>query len=190
MSAKFLSIACVFLLFFNGSCQDDEEPCTREGTFSSAFFNGSSSGPVPNPGNNNISENQLYYDYTFTSPQKVIFFVIGRRTDICVNKHVNVQAEVVTSIDLQPRELEMMIYSDWGNGQYDQSETIFEGFADPGSTYSDNDELGLKQAYPDGGAVLFSSVEVAFESFGNFSQDSAYFMEHIASMKVHYTYSR
>jgi hypothetical protein len=131
----------------------------------------------------------VYYNYLPGSPAKVQFFVGFNAKSICTVEHMKIDYSV-KMMTSEPQTLSMKISGDAYWSAFNDEIILFNGIPNPGQEYNGSLNVGLKQAFSQGGGDVDAFVNVEFTSSGNFSLDSAYFVKHVRIMEVSSKYSK
>ena len=135
------------------------------------------------------SQIATYYNYPPGSPpDKVQFFVGDNIKGICINEHLKIDYKVKMRDVSQT--LSMKISGDAYWSAFGDDIVLFNDIPAPGQSYSGSLNVGLKQAFPQGGGDVDAFVNVEFTSSGNFSVDSTYFVKHVRILNVKSKYSK
>lgn len=139
------------------------------------------------------NEDVFYYRNFFNMVPKVQFYLGAPLDQICTETHLGVNYFFALTSAPQPVPLIIRGHANWypliG---YDEI-ILANGLLQPDQeTQGDNNhlEIGLKQVFPEGAAKIDLYISVEFESFGSFTQDSAYFRQHIKDLSISSHYDK
>jgi hypothetical protein len=127
--------------------------------------------------------------YTYDNGQ--VIFIVGKNfNNICSEEHTNINYGVSFGSAI-PHTIPLKVYGDAYYSAFNREVVLFEGMPQAGAVLTDvNLNIGLAQAFKDKPADIDVYVNVRFASLGSFSQDSAYFVQHIGALTASGKYSK
>ena len=185
-----ISILCAFISLFY-SCQKDGACQNGTEDFAIAILGQEVYKTFNGTFNNN--EDVIYYRNFFDMVPKVQFYVGATLDQICTEKHLEVNYFFALTSSPQPVPLIIRGHAYWYPFVGDDELILANGLLQPDQENQGGLNqliLGLKQVFPEGAATVDLYVSVEFESFGSFTQDSAYFQQHIKDLSISSHYDK
>jgi hypothetical protein len=131
----------------------------------------------------------IYYYYLGGTPQRVQFF-IGRTTDdICTDEHLKITYNVETLAESATRPIKIFGEVYWS--AFSDEVVIWNDLTGTVHNYAGQlNDVGLKQAFPEGAATVDVYLNVEYESLGSFELDTAFLRDHFIEFYARYEYKK
>lgn len=136
-----------------------------------------------------INPQYYYYFYVAGTPQKVQFFVADTKNDICTDEHLNIEYQIQTTAAVQSRPMKVFGEVYWSAFSDDIVLTTDANSLSHVYT-SELNNVGLKQAFPEGAAEVDFYLTVEFESLGSLDADKQYFKDHVNYLHIVCSYKK
>lgn len=179
----------VVILFITSCEKNDCTECCDEASAIIRVYPSQDTNSVYQPFSGVLQENVYYYFYLGGTPERVQFFVGLPKNDICTNEHLNISFHVNTTNTTSDRPIKIFGEIYWS--VFSDDIQLVDDIMLPDHSYNGQiNNVGLKQAFPEGAAEADMYVTVEFESLGSLALDKAYFQEHFFLFDASYSYKK